>query len=270
MTSKYNFIGIGVDILTYDDMLHQCDHWLANKSQRSRHIACVNVNCVVEALLNQKTKALFNSADIVGPDGMPFVYWIRIFSGKKCDRFYAPDIVNEVCRVAPSRSYRIFLYGGTDKTVAIMQRHLEQHFPGVNVVGAYAPPFRPLTAEEDSAVCHLINSLAPDFIFVGLGSPKQDIWIREHLESIPGSVMVACGATFDFFGQRIRQAPVWIQRSGFEWLFRFLHDPRRLWRRYTYYNAIFLWNFLLQLIHLKSFPTNETQQVSLCPIEANS
>ena len=127
------------------------------------------------------------------------------------------------------------------------------------MVGTYAPPFRPLTPEEDAAVCQLINDARPDFIFVGLGSPKQDQWIQEHLASIPGTVMVSCGATFDFFSKQIRQAPRWIQKSGFEWLFRLAHDPRRLWKRYTYYNFIFLWNFLLQLTGVKRYPLPENR-----------
>ncbi len=251
---KYNFTGIGVDVLTYEDMLHQCDQWLREKQARSRHIACVNVNCVVEALLHPRIKALFNTADIVGPDGMPFVYWIRLFSGQKCDRFYAPDIVNEVSKIAVQRDYRIFLYGGADDAAGKMKQHLEREFPGINVVGTYAPPFRPLTPDEDAEVCRLINDARPDFVFVGLGSPKQDIWIQEHLSAIPGTIMVACGATFDFFSHRIPQAPTWIQKSGFEWLFRLLQDPKRLWKRYTYYNVLFLWNFFLQLTGLKVFP----------------
>jgi N-acetylglucosaminyldiphosphoundecaprenol N-acetyl-beta-D-mannosaminyltransferase len=254
---KYNFTGIGVDVLTYEDMLQKCDEWLGQKKARSRHIACVNVNCVVEALLHPPIKAMFNTADIVGPDGMPFVYWIRLVSGKRCDRFYAPDIVTQVCKVAAQRRYRIFLYGGTEATAGKMKERLEEDFPGISIVGTYAPPFRPLTPDEDREVCQIINDARPDFVFVGLGSPKQDFWIREHLSTIPGTVMVSCGATFDFFGSRIRQAPVWIQKSGFEWLFRLFQDPKRLWKRYTYYNALFIWNFFLQQTCLKSFPVTE-------------
>jgi N-acetylglucosaminyldiphosphoundecaprenol N-acetyl-beta-D-mannosaminyltransferase len=196
---------------------------------------------------------VFSKADVLGADSMPFVYWIRLFTGQKCDRLYAPDIILNLGKIAVQRQYRIFLYGGAEGVPEKMKRYLERKFPGINIVGAYSPPFRSLTAEEDEEICRMINATRPDYILVGLGSPKQDKWIQDHLTRIPGSIMVASGAAFDFFSDRIKQAPLYIQKSGFEWLFRLTQDPKRLWKRYTLYNIIFLWNFLMQILHLKKF-----------------
>jgi len=250
---KINILGLNIDALTYDAMIETCDAWLQEKKSRSHHIACVNVNCCVEAYLNGKLKELFNKADIVGPDGMPFVYLIRRIYKKKCDRIYAPDVLLQLGKVAVQKGYSFYLYGGADGVAEDMKKYLENSFPGIHIAGTYAPPFRPLTPEEDARLCNEINTLQPDFIIVGLGSPKQDVWIQDHLDKIKGSVMIASGATFDFFSGRIKQAPLFIQKSGFEWLYRLLQDPKRLWKRYTYYNIIFLWNYFLQVCSLRRF-----------------
>jgi N-acetylglucosaminyldiphosphoundecaprenol N-acetyl-beta-D-mannosaminyltransferase len=255
-TSRYNFIGTGVDAITYEDLFGQCDLWLQDRQARSKYVACVNVNCAVESHLNPEVAEIFDKADISGADGMPFVYWIKLFTGKECDRLCAPDIILKLCErslQSDRPNYRLFLYGGAEGVPEKMQAFLERKFPGVNIVGAYSPPFRQLTAAEDRDVCDRINQTHPDFIIVGLGSPKQDKWIQDHLDKIPGTVMIASGAAFDFFSGRIPQAPVLIQRSGFEWIFRLIQDPKRLWKRYTLYNLIFLWNFSLQVIGLKKF-----------------
>ncbi|WNZ24386.1 WecB/TagA/CpsF family glycosyltransferase [Leptolyngbya sp. NK1-12] len=257
---RYNFIGVDVDVITYKELFAKCEQWLQDKSARSKHVACVNVNCVVESYLNREIKEIFTKADISGPDSMPFVYWIRLITGQKCDRLYAPDIILNLCRIAVQRGYRLYLYGGAEGVPETMQQFLQSKFPGLQIVGTYSPPFRPLTLQEDALVCEQIRQANPDFIIVGLGSPKQDQWIQDHLSKIPGTIMIASGAAFDFFSNRIPQAPYWIQRSGFEWLFRLTQDPKRLWKRYTVYNFVFIWNFLLQLLRLKRFDSIRVPQ----------
>ena len=163
---------------------------------------------------------LYNSADIVGIDSMPFLKWARAFYNKNCDRFYAPDLMLEVSSKAKECGYTFFLYGGADDAPDKIEEYLSKRFDGIKVVGKYSPPFRPLTEEEDQAVCDMINKARPDFLWVGLGSPKQDVWISEHRDKIRGTIMVASGATFDFFSGRIKQAPLWIREAGFEWLYR--------------------------------------------------
>lgn len=255
-TNRANFIGTGVDALTYTELFEQCDVWLQNKQARSKHVACVNVNCAVECYLRPEIAEIFDRADISGADGMPFVYWMKLFGRKHGDRLYAPDIILKLCErsVKFNIPYRLYLYGGAAGVPEKMQAFLERKFPGIQIVGAYSPPFRALTPAEDREICDRINTTRPDFIIVGLGSPKQDRWIQDHLTKIPGTVMVASGAAFDFFSGSISHAPIFIQKSGFEWLYRLLQDPKRLWKRYTVYNAIFLWNFALQVLGLKKFP----------------
>jgi len=250
---KMNMLGIKMDCLSYADMHATFRRWLANKESRSHSLALVNVNCCVSALFDKHLVKLYNSADMVGIDSMPFLRWARLFFNKKADRLYAPDIMLETSRMAKEYGYTFFLYGGMEGAPDRIEEYLKQRFDGIRVVGKYSPPFRALTPQEDQAVCDMINEAKPDLVWVGLGSPKQDVWIAEHRDKIRGSILVASGATFDFFSGRIQQAPEWIRDAGFEWLYRLTKDFRRLWVRYTVYNVIFLVMFGLQLTGIRRF-----------------
>jgi len=247
-----NFLGIGLDAVTYSDVFRAVDAWISDKSSRSHHIACNNAFNVALSLGNPRLSKIYNGADISGPDGIPFVKWIRRTLKVPCDRIAAPDTILQLAAHAKTTGYTFYLYGGAPDVVVKMKSFLEERFPHIKIVGYFSPPFRAMTAEEDDAICAEINRLKPDIICVGLGTPKQDYWIEEHLYKIRGSVLIASGATFDFFGGRVAMAPEFIRRSGFEWLYRLLSkDFSRLWRRYTIYNIVFLWNFALQLLGIK-------------------
>ena len=250
---KMNILGINMDCLSYEEMYPIYDDWLSNKSSRSHCLAVINVHICVSSLLDKKLRDMYNSADLIGIDSMPFLKWARLFYYKKSDHYNAPDLLREISRKAKEKKYTYFLYGGYPGAVDKIEEYLKLQFDGVNIVGKYSPPFHPLTEEEDTAVCKIINDAHPDFLWIGLGSPKQDIWIREHIHKIKGCVMMPSGATFDFFSGRIAQAPQWIRDLGFEWLFRLTQDFKRLWMRYTIYNAIFIFTFILQLVRVVAF-----------------
>ena len=248
-----NMLGINIQCLSYADMFPIFDEWLLDKTSRSHQVAVINVHICVSALFDKKLRGLYNSVDLSGSDGMPFVRWARAFHNKETDRFYAPDLMHEISGKAKEKDYTFFLYGGYPGATDQIESYLHGKYEGINVVGKYTPPFRPLTEAEDENFCDMVNALKPDFIWVGLGSPKQDVWIQEHLNKINGSIFMPSGATFDFFSGRIKQAPNWIRSSGFEWLFRLTQDFRRLWVRYTIYNLIFVFVFILQLLHIMRF-----------------
>lgn len=254
---KMDILGIRMDCLSYGDMHRVFEDWLSEKDARSHSLALINVNCCVSALFDTRLRHLYNSADIVGIDSMPFVRWARAFYYRNSDRLYAPDVMLEVSRRAKDRGYTFFLYGGAQDAPAKIEEFLCQRFEGIKVVGKHSPPFRPLSEEEDEAVCEMINRAQPDFLWVGLGSPKQDVWIAEHRKKIRGTIMVASGATFDFFSGRIKQAPQWVRDAGFEWLYRLTKDFRRLWVRYIVYNVVFVVAFGLQLAGLLTFEHEE-------------
>lgn len=257
MLTKMNMLGINLDCISYEEMYPIFDKWLVDKNGRSHSFSLVNVNCCVSALFDKKIKRIYNSADIVGIDSMSFLMWARMFYKRNCDRIYAPDLMLEVSSKAKEKGYTYFLYGGYPGAADKMEEYLKERFDEVNIVGKYSPPFRPLTEEEDNQVIEMINAAKPDFLWIGLGSPKQDIWIQERLNKIKGSIIVPSGATFDFFSGRIKQAPKFIRDVGFEWLYRLFKDFRRLWKRYTIYNVVFLVAFTLQLLRIVKFEVPE-------------
>jgi N-acetylglucosaminyldiphosphoundecaprenol N-acetyl-beta-D-mannosaminyltransferase len=256
-----NILGINMQPMSYDEMFEVFDTWLLDKKHRAYSLAVINVHICVSALLDRRLRDIYNSVDLAGIDSMPFLMWARTFYNSHSDRFYAPDLMLQVSKKAEQRGYTFFLYGGFPGAPDRIEEYLKDRFPAIQVVGKYSPPFRELTAEEDEAVCRMINDSAPDFLWIGLGSPKQDVWIHEHCEKLRGCIIVPSGATFDFFAGRIRQAPQWIRDSGFEWLYRLTQDFRRLWQRYTIYNAIFLFAFTLQQMRIIRFDGSGTMLI---------
>jgi N-acetylglucosaminyldiphosphoundecaprenol N-acetyl-beta-D-mannosaminyltransferase len=252
VTSYANFAGVRVDALTTRDLVDTVDGWLAAKRPRARYIACMNAYCVASALRDPALRAIYGSADLAVPDGMPFVRWIRRFVQHDCDLLDGAHVIHALAARAQETGARFYLYGGTPEACTGTQRYLEEHYPRLVIAGACSPPFRPLTADEDRAVCDEINALAPDIILVGLGTPKQDHWIAAHRDRIPGTVMIAVGAAYDFFSGRVPMAPRAVQEAGFAWLYRLLGpDRKRLWRRYTIDHGYFLWHFARQLVGIE-------------------
>jgi N-acetylglucosaminyldiphosphoundecaprenol N-acetyl-beta-D-mannosaminyltransferase len=157
------------------------------------------------------------------------------------------------CEETSARGYRHFFYGGAPGVAQELAARLMIRFPGLQIAGAYCPPFRPLTQEEDDEVVSLINAARPDIVWVGLGAPKQERWMSEHQSRLAAPILVGVGAAFDFHTGRIAQAPPWMREHGLEWLFRLSREPGRLWRRYLVYGTQFVALVLLESIGLKKF-----------------
>lgn len=251
---SYRFLRTRIDALTFDDLVSAVAGFLEHPESPARHVACLNAYCVTLAKDDAELQAIYERADLAGPDGMPFVLWMRRALGVPCERFYGPDVVLRLAAEAESRGWSFYLYGGASEVTPRMAESLSQRFPGLRLLGWHSPPFRRPTLEEENAFLQEMDRLRPQILLVGLGTPKQDFWIGSHRDRLRGCVLINVGAAFDFFGGRIQQAPRLVQRSGFEWLWRLLsRDFFRLFRRYTLMNASFLWNFALQLTGLKSF-----------------
>ena len=147
--------------------------------------------------------------------------------------------MKEMFMISKEKGYRHFFYGSTQNTIYDMRRALERDYPGMTIAGMYSPPFRPLTEEEDRKIIEMINSANADFVWVGLGAPKQERWMYEHRNKI-NAVMLGVGAGFDYFAGYIKRAPKWMQALSLEWFYRLLQDPMRLWNRYITTNIKFL------------------------------
>jgi N-acetylglucosaminyldiphosphoundecaprenol N-acetyl-beta-D-mannosaminyltransferase len=206
----------------------------------------------MEAYDDRQFLRAMNGADLVTADGMPLVWTLRWFGAKGATRVYGPDLTLHLCQAAAGAGIPIGLYGGTSESLTAVADFLERRFPGIQIVCRIAPPFRPLTRDEDNAHTQQIIASGARILFVGIGCPKQERWMSMHKNSIP-AVMVGVGAAFDFHSGRVKQAPRWIQKVGLEWFFRLLMEPRRLWRRYAKHNPRFVGLLLLQILGLRQF-----------------
>ncbi len=169
------------------------------------------------------------------------------------DRVYGPDLLLAVCERSQSAGFHHFFYGGNDGVPELLRDKLVERYPRLQVVGTYSPPFRPLVDEEQTTVIDMINDANPDIVWVGLSTPKQERWMAEHVGPLKAPVLIGVGAAFDFHAGLKKQAPRWIQRSGLEWFFRLVSEPRRLWRRYLKNNSLFLFRIALQEMGLKRY-----------------
>lgn len=224
--------------------------WIQNcVSEKRREYVCIApVSTIMDAQRSAEYREVVNGAGLATPDGMPLVWIGRVRGFKTMDRTYGPDLLPFTCDQGRTMGLKHFFYGGSDAVCQKLEKRLNDMFPGVNIVGHYAPPYRPAAEREEDAVIRMINDAKPDILWVGLGSPKQDYWMRMHRELIHAPVMVGVGAAFDFISGEKAQAPFWMQRSGLEWLFRLCCEPKRLWKRYVFGNSLFVYLMLKQLI----------------------
>ena len=179
------------------------------------------------------------SQGLVEPDGMPLV-WLARRADAAVERVCGPDFMPALIGAGVERQRSHFFYGGGPGVPEGLAARFAARYPGLRVAGTLSPPFRPLSAAEDEAIVARINAAKPDYVWVGLGAPKQDLWVAEHRSRLDAAALLAVGAAFDFHAGRRRRAPRWMQRSGTEWLFRLVTEPRRLAGRYTRVNARFL------------------------------
>lgn len=245
-------LGVGVNGISIKIALDIIGTWITH---REHHYVCVTgVHGVMESQRDETLRKIHNDAGLVVPDGMPLVWVSRLKGQRHVDRVYGPDLMLALCDASQSKGYRHYFYGGNSETLALLQQSLTHRFPQIRVVGAYSPPYRPLTQDEDELVTQTINSANPDIVWVGLSTPKQEYWMSEHRAKLTAPVMIGVGAAFDFHAGMKPQAPRWMQRSGLEWLFRLITEPRRLWKRYLTNNPLFIILILAELLGLKHYP----------------
>jgi len=248
---RVNVLGVGLSVLNLDLAREAIAGALAQKSKG--YVCVTGVHGVMEAQNDPGLRTILNQAFLNTPDGMPMV-WVGRFGGfRQMDRVYGPDLMLLIFEWARDHGYTHFLYGGGDGVAAELARKLEAKFPGTRIVGAFTPPFRPLTTSEETDLIRTVNEKRPDIIWVGLSTPKQEKFMAQFIDKFEATLMFGVGAAFDFHAGRVRQAPRWMQRAGLEWFFRLCCEPRRLWRRYFRNNPLFAFNMFCQLTGLKKY-----------------
>lgn len=244
---------MGVGITTLNLRLAVGEIVRAAFENRKGYICITGVHGVMESQRDETLRRIHNQAFLVTPDGMPMVWWGKLAGHKHMGRVYGPDLMLELCRVSQEHQLKHFFYGGSNNVAEELKQRLISQFPGLKVVGTYEPPFRPLNDQELSDLTAVVGRTRPDIFWVGLSTPKQEKFMAEHLSKLDTCLMIGVGAAFDFHSGRVKQAPRWIQRSGFEWFYRLCLEPRRLWKRYLRNNPLFLWGCFLQKAGLKKF-----------------
>lgn len=189
------------------------------------------------------------------PDGMPTV-WVGHLQGHyEMDRVAGPELMLEVLSRPEFAYCTHYLYGGKVGVAEELQQILEQRFPGVRIVETYTPPFHDLTPEEEPHFLNHIRACKPDILWVGIGAPRQELFMRRYQPKLGACLMFAVGAAFDYHTGRLIDSPEWVKRAGLNWLHRLLQDPRHLLWRYLRNNPAFLWNIAWQLCGLRSYTT---------------
>jgi N-acetylglucosaminyldiphosphoundecaprenol N-acetyl-beta-D-mannosaminyltransferase len=248
---RVNILGVGVGAITIEQALEYM--MCCIRMNQRAHIVVASVFTVMTAYKDAAFRAVVNRAGLVTPDGMPLVFLCRWWGRREVTRVYGPDLMLAFCERAAQHGYRNFFYGGQPGVPEELARRLISRYPTLSIAGAFSPPFRPLTPEEDEAIVEQINAAKPDVVWVALGSPKQEVWIAEHRDRLDAPVLIGVGYAFDIHSGRLPQAPRWMQRTALEWLFRLWIEPRRLWRRYLLNNPQFVLLVVLQILNLRRF-----------------
>ena len=217
---------------------------------RGKGYVCVAaVHTVMICQEDAEVRQAVIDSDLTVPDGQPLVWAMNALGHKLSSRVYGPELMARHCERSVHTGARIFLYGGCNQGALVqLALNLCHRYPGVRIVGGYAPPYRPLTSEEEDAIVNEINASHADIVWVGIGVPKQEKWMAAMRSRLDAPVLVGVGAAFDFHAGLVAQAPNWIQAIGMEWAFRLSREPRRLWKRYLTYNPKFVFGFLAQWV----------------------
>jgi len=230
-------LGSAIDALSWQDALDRIAVW-AERSE-SRYVCACNAHSLVTASQDPGFREVINAADMAVPDGMPIAWSLAHLGFPAQERISGPDLMLRLCEHAAALGLPVFLFGSSPSTLQRLTENLLATLPDLRIAGSHSPPFRQQSAAEDEEMIELINASGAAIVFIGLGCPKQEIWMAEH-RGKANAVMLGVGAAFDFHAGLKPQAPAWMQRIGLEWLFRLLTEPRRLWKRYLYHNPRFL------------------------------
>ena len=235
-------LSMRVNILSLDMAKDKIIEW-ASEEKASRYVCVSNVHMCMETMDSEVIRSAVNSADMIVPDGRPLSWCQKFLGFSQATQVRGEDLMVEAIKEAAKRNISIGMYGGMPIALEQLSDRLTDNYNGINIGYSYSPPFRPLSKEETDEIINNINSSQIKILFVGLGCPKQELWMAQNKGKI-NCVMIGVGAAFDFISGNKKSAPRWMQKSGFEWIFRLISEPRRLWKRYLVHNTRFVIYFL--------------------------
>ncbi len=246
-------LGAPVDIINVENVLRLMEQWIRERT-RPHWIAVTGSHGALEAHKCPDFRAVLQTADLSVPDGR----WAARVAARKMScpthQVRGADLMSAFCELSSRKGFTNYFYGDTEETLGLARERLAAKHPGVQIIGAYSPPFHPLSAEEDAQIVATINQANPDVLWVALGLPKQERWIAAHLDRLKAPVIVAIGAAIKFHSGKVVASPRWASKAGLEWLWRLLHEPRTVWRRALVYGPQFAALSVLDLMRHKGHP----------------
>lgn len=222
------------------------------KTQKSSYVCVANVHMLIEGYQDSIFQEIINNANMTTPDGMPLAKAMKWLYGIDQERVAGMDLMPDLMRKCAQQNLSIYFYGSTDDILARITQKAAIDFPGLQICGMYSPPFRELTSIEKDYIVKQINCAKPNFVFVALGCPKQEKWMAEHRDKI-NSCMIGLGGAFEVYARVKERAPIWMQKTSLEWLYRLIQDPKRLFKRYLNTNTLFVILFIKQWVKVKIF-----------------
>ncbi len=237
-------LGVPIDVVSPDEAVARIAAWA--DAGESRTVCLCNAHSVVTAGSDPALAAAIDDADLATPDGAPVAWMLRRLGARGQARVSGPDLMLAYCAAAAARGEPLFLCGSTEPTLLKLRQALQARWPALQIAGHLAPPYRPLSEAETAEVLDRIHASGARTVWVGLGCPKQEVWMHGQRGRLR-AVMVGVGAAFDFHAGTVRRAPAWMRHAGLEWLHRLASEPRRLWRRYLVTNGLFVAGALRQL-----------------------
>lgn len=252
MSKRINVLGVGVSVTNMKGTLKSIEGWI-HKDQK--HYICVTgVHGVMESLSDSALKDIHNRSGLTVPDGRPLFWLGRLAGNRTMGPVPGEQLSLALCEKAAREGWRLFFYGGGDSVAQQLASALTDIYPGLNVVGSWSPPFRPLNANEERALIEQVKQAKPDIIWIGLSTPKQERFMAEFLPKLDTKVMIGFGAVFDYHTGRISRTPEFIRSVGMAWFYRLCCEPRRLWKRYLINNPKFVGCVLAQKLGIREYP----------------
>lgn len=246
---KRSILGVDISVIDYEAAVARIIH--AAKSKTALGVSALAVHGVMTGATDPVHRYRLNHLDIVTPDGQPVRWALRLLHGERlADRVYGPELTLRVCEAAAKHGLPIYLYGSRQTVLESFREGLKARFPGLVIAGYEPSKFRQITEAEVMEIDNRVRDSGARIVLVGLGCPRQEVFVFEHFKSI-GLPLLAVGAAFDFHAGLLPQAPRWMQARGLEWLFRLIQEPRRLWRRYLLLNPYYSYLIALQFFGLR-------------------
>ncbi len=230
-------LGCPVDQMTLDDCVAYFEQVIAR--QQHCHIIVVNAAKIVKARIDKELQNIIQEADLIGADGVPVVWASKILGQPLPGRVNGTDLMDRLFEVSAEKGYRVYLLGARQSIITNTVKNLKQHYPDLHIVG-YRNGYFDSPQDEEQAVAE-INAAQPDILLLGMGTPMKEKWVRRHKANLRVPIIHGVGGSFDIVGGLTKRAPKWMQKSGMEWFYRFLQEPRRMWRRYLVTNSVFIW-----------------------------